>query len=122
MHLLLLASLTDMDLGARSMTVDALGELTGYSDAKGQAFSATYDALSRPLTRTEPDLFTQWIWGSSAASHNVGRLQSACTGTGGACTTSGYSESESYDSLGRPYQRAITIPSNGTFTYTWQYN
>jgi RHS repeat-associated protein len=113
---------TDMDLGAWSFTYDALGEMTGWRDAKGQSFSETYDALSRPSTRTEPDLFTQWTWGSSASSHNIGKLQSECTGTGSSCASSGYSESETYDSLGRQSQRAITISGYGTFTYAWAYN
>jgi RHS repeat-associated protein len=117
---------TDMDRGAWTYTVDALGERTGWKDAKSQSFSQSYDALSRPLTRTEPDLFTQWAWGSTPASHNVGRLQSVCTGMGAnpiTCAANpGYGESEAYDSLGRLYQRAIAIPSAGTFTYTWLYN
>jgi RHS repeat-associated protein len=122
----LLVGETDMDRGTWTYTVSALAERTGWTDAKTQSFSQSYDALSRPLTRTEPDLFTQWTWGSTPANHNVGRLQSVCTGTGAnptTCTASpGYSESEGYDSLGRLYQRAIAIPSTGTFTYTWLYN
>lgn len=113
---------SDVDRGTWGYTVDALGERTAWTDPKGQQFYESYDALSRPLTRTEPDLFTQWTWGSSAASHNIGKLASVCTGTGSACSSSDYSESETYDSLGRPYQRAIAIPSMGTYTYTWQYN
>ena len=42
------------------------------SDGKGNSCSATDDALSRPLSRTEPDLFTQWTWGSSAATRSAG--------------------------------------------------
>jgi YD repeat-containing protein len=126
----LLLKAMDADLGTWSYTYDALGELTGWWDAKNQGaqnppFTMTYDALSRPLTRTEPDYFTQWTWGASASSHNVGTLQSVCTGVGSeptSCTSSGYSEAESYDSLARLYQRAITIPSSGTYTYTSQYN
>lgn len=121
-----LTSETDMDRGAWSYTVDALGERTGWTDAKGQHFSASYDALSRPLTRSEPDLFTQWTWGFSAASHNIGKLASVCTGAGGTptnCTSvPGYSEAETYDSIGRLSQRAITLPGEGTFTYTSQYD
>ena len=113
---------TDMDRGAWTYTYDALGEMTSWKDAKGQQFSATYDVLSRQLTRTEPDYFTQWTWGSSASSHNIGSLQSVCTGSGGVCTASGYSEGETYDGYGRLSQRAITIPATGTFTYTWQYS
>jgi len=121
------ATVTDMDMGSWSFTYDALGEKTAWTDAKSQAFSETYDALSRPLTRSEPDYFTQWTWGSSASSHNIGKLQSVCTGTGTSptnCTSEpGYSESESYDSYARPSQRAISIPGQTeTFTYTWAYN
>ena len=122
-----LVTSSDMDLGAWSYTVDALGEITVWEDAKNQTFSATYDALSRPLTRTEPDLFTQWTWGSSATNHNIGKLQSVCTGLGANptnCTSSpGYSESETYDSLSRHSTRAIIIPGQtNAFTYTWAYN
>ena len=44
------------------------------------------------------------------------------SGSAGACTSSYYSENESYDSLGRLSQRAITLPSTGTFTYTRAYS
>ena len=113
---------TDLDRGSYNYTVDALGERIGWSDSKQQAFTETYDALSRPLTRTEPDLFTQWTWGNSAASHNVGRLLSACTGTGSSCNANGYAESEAYDSDGRLSQRSITMPSTGTFNYGMTYD
>jgi RHS repeat-associated protein len=118
----LLVGETDADRGAWGYTVDALGERTAWTDAKGQHFYESYDALSRPLTRTEPDLFTQWTWGSSVTNHNIGKLANVCTGSGSACSSSYYSEGEAYDSLGRLYQRAIAIPSMGTYTYTWQYN
>ena len=67
-----LLAATDADRGAWGYTVDSLGERTGWTDAKGQSFSMTYDALSRPLTRTEPDQFSQWTWGATPASYNVG--------------------------------------------------
>jgi RHS repeat-associated protein len=123
----MLLNYTDADLGNWSATsYDALGELTGWQDAKGQTFSAIYDALSRMSSRSEPDLFTQWTWGNSTTSHNWGHLAKVCTGTGThptTCTSStGYSESETYDSLGRPYQRAIQIPGDTTYTYTLAYN
>jgi len=120
---------TDADRGAWSYTVDSLGERTGWTDAKGQLFSMTYDALSRPLTRTEPDLYTQWTWGSTPASFNVGQLIAECTGTGTACVAStGYSESRTFDSYGRPSTRAITQGGNpgydpgGVFLFTWGYS
>jgi RHS repeat-associated protein len=120
---------TDVDRGAWSYTVDSLGERTSWTDAKGQAFSMSYDALSRPLTRTEPDQFSQWTYGSTPASHNVGQLIAECTGTVGACSSSGYSESRTFDSLaGRPSTRAITEGGNagndpgGVFLFTSAYD
>jgi RHS repeat-associated protein len=124
-----LSSETDLYRGTWNYTPDALGNITSWTDPKNQPFSATYDGLSRLVSRTEPDLFTQWIWGNSVASANVGQLQSVCTGTGVnplSCAASpGYSESETYDSLGRLSTRAITIPNgtNGTiYTYGFAYN
>ena len=88
---------SDMDLGGRTYNYNALGEITSYSDAKSQNFTFTpFDAMGRPTTRTEPDLTTTWTWGSSAASHNIGRLASVAT-TGGSV----YSESYTFDSVGR---------------------
>lgn len=116
----------DADLGTWHYAFDALGELTAWSDAKGQSFSTRYDALSRITDRYEPDLYSHWTWGSSAAAHEIGRLHSVCTGTGSnptACTSaSGYAESETYDSDGRQYQRSIAIPGDTTYTYTMTYN
>jgi RHS repeat-associated protein len=121
-----LVSENDMDRGAWTYTVDALGERTAWKDPKTQTFSQTYDALSRPLTRSEPDYFTQWIWGATPASYNVGKLQSVCTGRGTnptACTGNpGAAESDTYDSHGRLYQRAITLPFVGTSTFTQQFD
>jgi RHS repeat-associated protein len=117
---------TDADLGPWSYTYDALGELVGWTDAKTQSFSAKYDALSRMTDRYEPDLYTHWTWGTSAAAHEIGQLNSVCTGTGTNPTTctaaSGYSEGETYDTLGRTSQRSIQIPGDGTYTYGWAYS
>ena len=117
---------TDADLGAWHYTFDALGELTAWSDAKGQGFSAKYDALSRMTDRNEPDLYGHWTWGTSALAHEIGRLHSVCTGTGTnptVCTTAtGYAESESYDGDGRLSRRFITIPGDATYAYNWSYS
>ena len=109
---------TDMDLGARSYTVDPLGEVTGWTDAKSQSFSMTYDALSRPLVRTEPDLTTTWTWGSTAASYNIGKLASV-TAAGSSGT---WSDTDTYDSLGRPSTEVISNPGDRTYTYAWTYD
>jgi YD repeat-containing protein len=111
-------SSVDMDLGARSYTINALGEVTAYTDAKSQSFSTTYDALSRPLVRTEPDLTTTWIWGNSSASYNIGRLQSVTA----ASTAGTYSEAYTYDSKTRPSTRALALPGDASYTYTSTYN
>jgi RHS repeat-associated protein len=109
---------TDIDAGPRAFTVDPLGEVTAYTDAKSQAFSTTYDALSRPLVRTEPDLTTIYTWGNSATSDNIGQLASV-TAASGAGT---YSESNTFDSLARPSTHSITIPGDASYTYTQTYN
>lgn len=90
----------DMDMGNWTYTPNALGEVVAYTDAKGQNFSATFDKLSRPLTRTEPDENTVWTWGTSAAAHNIGRLASV--------SSSGHSEAYDYDSSARLVKRTIT--------------
>ena len=116
---------TSMDRGAWGFTVDALGERTAWTDAKGQQFFESYDALSRPVTLSAPDLFTQWTWGSSASAHNVGRLAGVCTGAGTdptGCSSSGESEAWTYDAVGRLSTRTLTLPNSGSYTYTWQYS
>ena len=111
-------SAADMDLGARTYTVDALGEVTAYSDAKNQVFSISYDPLSRPHIRTEPDLTTTWNWGTSAASDNIGKLQSiAAAGSAGT-----YTAVYTYDGAGRPSTETLTLPGDATYTYTKTYN
>lgn len=126
---------TDQKLGAWNYTIDSLGEVTQWTDAKGQTFSATYDALSRPLSRTDPEpLVSQWTWGTSA-NDNAGLLVSECTGSAigtlGPCTTASsspiYYESRTYDSDGRLYKRAINLSGNpgnddGQFLYTYSYD
>jgi YD repeat-containing protein len=113
-----LTSSTDMDMGAWSYTVDALGEVTAYTDAKSQNFSVTYDALSRTLIRTEPDLTTTWTWGNTAASYNIGKLQSVT----GVSTIGTYSEAYTYDSKARPSVKTISIPGDMAYSYTRTYN
>jgi len=107
-----------MDLGSRSYTTDALGEVTAYSDGKGQNFSAIFDALSRMTSRTEPDLTTTWTWGTTAASHNIGKLGGvSSTASGGT-----YSEAYTYDSIGRLSNETITLPTDGTPAFDYAYS
>lgn len=102
----------DVDLGAWSYSYNALGEVIGHTDAKLQSFSATYDLLSRPLTRTEPDNTTTWTWGTSAAAKNIGALSSV--------SSTGHSESFGYDSLGRLSLRTITADT--TYNINFEYD
>jgi RHS repeat-associated protein len=134
---------TDADRGAWGYTIDSFGEKTGWKDANLNSFSMTYDALSRPLTRTDPitssdpGLFTQWQYGSTPASFNVGKLISECSVTGNptSCgSTPQYSENRYYDSTARLKYRWIIESGNpgndtnpvtqatGGYLYTLGYN
>ena len=122
-------SSTDMDSGTWSYTVDALGEVAGYTDAKGQNFSIIYDALSRPTQRTEPDLTTTWTWGNTAASYNIGKLQSVSSvSSGGTYTVSSvssggtYTDAYTFDNKGRLSNRTITLPTVGAEAFDYTYD
>ncbi len=103
---------TDMDLGSWAYSYNSLGELVGWSDAKSQSFSQTYDALSRLTSRTEAEGTTTWTWGTTSGSYNIGRLAGV--------SMSGYSESLTYDNKGRPSTRSIT--TDQTYGIDYAYN
>jgi RHS repeat-associated protein len=115
---------TDADLGPRTQTFNALGELVAWSDAKSQNFSATFDALSRPLTRVEPEQKTVWVWGSAsdntATAKYIGNLRDIRTETLGGSLI--YKDSYTYDAKARPAQHTITIPGEPTYTYDFGYS
>jgi RHS repeat-associated protein len=111
-------SFSDMDLGSRSFTVDALGEITAYSDGKGQNFSAVYDALSRPTSRTEPDLTTTWTWGTTATSFNIGKLASVSS----VASAGTHTDSYTYDSAGRMLDHTIVNPGDGSRSFDYTYD
>lgn len=102
---------SDLSFGSWTYTPNALGEVTAYSDAKGQSFTATFDKLSRQLTRVEPDGTTTWVWGTSAAANNIGSLASV--------SSPGYSESYGYDSAGRLDSRTTTTDT--AYQTNWDY-
>jgi RHS repeat-associated protein len=104
----------DMDLGTWNYTPNALGEVVSYTDANASTFTLTYDALSRPLTRSvSGDGTTTWTWGNAAASFNIGQLQSVSN-------TGGSTENYTYDNKGRLSQRQIV--SDATYNYDYAYS
>jgi RHS repeat-associated protein len=104
----------EMNLGLWTYTPNALGEITSYQDAKGSTVQFTYDKLSRPLTRSSTgEATTTWIWGTSAAARNIGRLQSIGI-------AAGPTESYSYDGIGRISK--IQIVSDATYEYEQTYH
>jgi RHS repeat-associated protein len=116
-------SSSDMDLGSRTYTVDALGEVTQVTDAKSQNIVMQYDALSRPYIRTEPadtsgTETTTWTWGTSATAHNIGQLQSISEVESEGTYTAAYT----YDADGRPSTETLSLPLQGSFTYTRTYD
>lgn len=96
---------------------NALGDLIGWTDPKGQSFSATYDELSRPLVRMEPDNTVTYQWGYRPQNHELGRVQQIESTLGGT-----YRETYEYDTLGRPWKTTITIPGEGNYTYESSYH
>jgi YD repeat-containing protein len=110
---------TDSALGHYTKTYNSLGELIAWTDAKGQSFTATYDSLSRPLSRLEPDsaTSTSWEWGADATMHNLGRLRHVENIAAGET----YSETYTYDSRGRVQDKTISIPGQGNFSYDFTY-
>jgi RHS repeat-associated protein len=112
-------SSSDPDLGNWTYDYYALGELKTQTDAKSQVTTFTYDKLSRPLMRVEPadtgsgNQTTTWTWGSSAASHNIGKLQSVVLGS--------YSETHAYDNRSRPASTTI-VADGGTYTLSNAYD
>ena len=114
----------DADMGPRTRTYNALGELVGWSDAKGHSFSATFDALSRPLSRVEPDQKTFWVWGAAAdntaSAKYIGQLRDVRTETTGGSLL--YKDIYGYDAKGRLSQQTVSIPGEGNFTYDYAYH
>lgn len=114
----------DADLGPRTRSYNALGELIGWTDAKTQSFSATFDELGRPLTRIEPDQRTFWVWGTAAdntaSAKYIGRLRDVRNETPGGVQI--YKDIYAYDAKSRVSQYTVSIPGEGNFTYDYAYN
>lgn len=104
-------SVAEMNRGTRVNKYNSLGELTQWTDAKGQNFTQNFDKLSRLFEIVEPEGAVSWNWGSSAGSYNIGRLASM--------SGPGYSESLTYDNKGRVTARSITTDQNYYITYAY---
>lgn len=102
----------DADAGTWSYFGNSLNEPTAWTDANGRSFGAAYDLLGRLTSRSEPEGTSRWTWGTSAAAHNIGRLQSKAG--------LGYSESFEYDQAGRTAVRKITTDQG--YRYDFAYN
>jgi RHS repeat-associated protein len=102
----------DADRGTWNFNGDSLKEIVSYTDAKQHSFGVTYDVLGRMTSRSEPEGTSTWTWGSTPSLYNIGKLQSVAG--------NGYSETRTYDSVGRLLDRAITTDT--TYNYDYTYN
>jgi RHS repeat-associated protein len=66
------------------------------------------------IQRVEPNLTSNWVFGTSSANKNVSKLVSATT-------SAGYQRTHTYDSQGRPLATAVTI-DGATSTFTTSYD
>jgi RHS repeat-associated protein len=112
----LLTSTSDPDRGTSTLQYDSLGELINLRDANTSSPSwtqqLTYDALGRTTQRIETEGTTTWTWGTSAASHEIGRLKQVAG--------PGDTDTNTYDSVGRLASRSMF--TGVTYTVGYSYN
>ncbi len=105
----------DPDMGTWTYHYNAAGELTSQTDANSQTTNLYYDALGRMTSRVEPGsptptpaITTTWTYDTApnGASTWKGLLYQV---TGSADRSKTYSETYTYDSLGRPISVQRTI-------------
>ncbi|MFA5123189.1 hypothetical protein, partial [Zavarzinia sp.] len=92
--------LNDPDLGLRTYSYDVLGQVTQSQDAKGQITKFFYDRLGRLYRRIEPGMTSTFTYDTAA--NGIGKPATAVN-------TAGYSQSFSYDALGRPSATTETL-------------
>jgi RHS repeat-associated protein len=108
----------DPDIGNWSYQYYPLGELKNQTDARGKVVEFQYDQLSRMTKRHEEEGDTNWIWGTSATDHNIGRLARVEQKTPGGALT--YSEDYTYDDKARLSER--DIQSDAAYEYRYEYD
>jgi RHS repeat-associated protein len=114
--------IADPDMGTWTYAYDAMAQMIRQVNAKNQTSTMAYDPLGRMTSHTEPDLVSNWYYdayaGGATCSMGIGKLCQVTTSTG-------YSRTNTYDSLGRagatattidtptPYVESVTYDSNG---------
>lgn len=98
---------------------DALGELTSQTDPTGNAITQVYDSTGNLVSRTVTDSagntrVSQWHYGTSASSYNLGRLASVTNGDG-------YSKAYTYNQEGDATQ-VTTGVDGGSYTVNKTYD
>ena len=106
----------DADTGSWTFTPDSLNELVAQIDANAKVTTFGYDLLGRMTSRTEPEstTATQWVYGTSAAAYNIGRIAQVTK-------PDGYAEAYTYDSVGRTSTITYTEDS-ANYAFTYAYN
>jgi RHS repeat-associated protein len=106
----------DADTGIWTFAPDSLNELKTQADANGNVTKMTYDLLGRLVSRLEPESTTPttWTYGTSAAAHNIGQVQSVTK-------PDGYVENYYYDSYDRSQTKTVTEDGT-TYQFDYAYN
>jgi RHS repeat-associated protein len=107
----MLTQRVDMDMGTWNFMPNALGETVSQTDAKSQSATFVFDLLGRLTSRTEAEGTSTWTWGTSSASKNIGQLASV--------SGPGYSETYTYDSVGRPSVTSISADTSYQIDYSY---
>ncbi|AWI08316.1 FG-GAP-like repeat-containing protein [Ereboglobus luteus] len=102
--------MTDPDMGTWSYEYNALGELIKQTDAKNQVTEMVYDVLGRMTRRTDDD-GTVTTWTYDTAANGTGKLASLSVTDPNVTDpiSTNYSESFTYDTLGRLASHTKTI-------------
>lgn len=105
-------SVSEPNSGNSLFNYDALGNLISETDALNNTSITTFDLLGRMKTRIEKEGTS--IWNYDIAPNGVGKLASISG-------PNGFSESYSYDQLGR-FSSSQTTLDGEDFDFTWSYN